>query len=112
MCLLRFLGHTQCLPVSLPQVPGFLPAKNATPLPAITVEILSVFSRLSLGTNLCPTKSCEPSHPQPYNENLSFPPLHSLSTLSVLFCFFWGQVLLGLHFILGHGLFLFLDCEP
>lgn len=32
MCLLRFLGHAQCLPVSLPQVPGLLPAKNATPL--------------------------------------------------------------------------------
>lgn len=33
MCFLRFLGHAQSLPVSLPQVPGFLPARNATLLP-------------------------------------------------------------------------------
>lgn len=39
-CLLRFLGTCPVLPVSLPQVPGFLPAKNATPFPSHCLHFL------------------------------------------------------------------------
>ncbi|KAF6088349.1 hypothetical protein HJG60_008196 [Phyllostomus discolor] len=71
-----------CVFATGPWVP---PCQECHPLPAVAVEILSAFSRLSLGTNLCPTKPCEPSHPHPNNKNLSFLPLHSLSALSVFF---------------------------
>lgn len=104
-CFLRFPGHAQCLPVSLPLIPGFSLPGVPPPSP-ITFEILSALSRLSLDAILCPTKPHEPSHSYPHNKNLSFPLLHSLSTLSVLL---WGQVLLSLHFILGCGLSLLLD---
>lgn len=69
MHLLWLLGHAQCLPVSLPQLPGFISARNATPRPSpVTVEILPALSRLSSDANLCPPKPCEPSRPQPHGE--------------------------------------------
>lgn len=61
-CLPRFLGTCPVLPLSLPQVPGFLPAKNATPFPSHCIFLAQLrYQPLS-------HKACEPSYPHPYSE--------------------------------------------